>query len=48
MTSRKLIICFSASMVMHSPLILKMRQIFFLMSFMSLGVALLMASLSSQ
>ena len=40
MTSRKLIICLLASMVMRNPLLLKMRHISFLMS---LGVALVIA-----
>ena len=37
MTSRKLIICLLASMVMRSPLLLKMRHISFLMFSVSLG-----------
>ena len=44
MTSRKLIICLLASMVMRSLLFLKMRHISFLMFSVSLGVALVMAS----
>ena len=44
MTSRKLIISLLASMVMCSPLLLKMRHISFLMFSVSLGVALVMAS----
>ena len=40
MTSRKLIICLLASMVMRNPLLLKMRHISFLMFSVSLGVAL--------
>ena len=47
-TSRKLITCLLASMVMRSPLLLKMRHISFLMFSMSLGEALVMASPSSQ
>ena len=47
MTSRKLIICLLASMVMRSPLSLKMWHISFLMFSESLGVALVMASPSS-
>ena len=43
MTSRKLIICLLASMVMHNPLLLKMRHIS-----VSLGVALVIASPSSR
>ena len=46
-TSRKLIICLLASMVMRSPLLLKMRHISFLMFSVSLGEALVMASPSS-
>ena len=42
-TSRKLIICLLASMVMRSPLLLKMRHISFLMFSVSLGEALVMA-----
>ena len=48
MTSRKLIICLFASMVMRRPLLLKMRYISFLMFSVSLGVALVMASPSSR
>ena len=44
MTSTKLIICLLASMVMRSPLLLKMRHISFLKFSLSLGVALVMAS----
>ena len=44
MTSRKLITCLLASMVMRSPLLLKMRHISFLMFSASLGVASVMAS----
>ena len=44
MTSRKLITCLYASMVMCSPLLLKMQLISFLMFSVSLGVALVMAS----
>ena len=47
MTSRKLIIYLLASMVMRSPLLLKMQHISFLMFSVSLDVALVMASLSS-
>ena len=43
MTSRKLIICLLASMVMRNPLLLKMRHISFLM----FSVALVIASPSS-
>ena len=45
-TSRKLIICLLASLVMRSPLLLKMRYISFMMCSVSLdlGVALMMAS----
>ena len=42
--SRKLIICLLASMVMRSPLLLKMPHISFLMFSASLGVALVIAS----
>ena len=42
--SRKLIICLLASMVMRSPLLLKMRHISFLMFSVSIGVALVMSS----
>ena len=50
MTSRKLITCLFASMVMRSRLLLKMRHIYFLMFSVSLGVALclVMASPSSR
>ena len=48
MTSRKLITCLLASMVMRSPLLLKIRHIFFLMFSASLGVASVMASPSSR
>ena len=48
MTSRKLIICLLASMVMRRPLLLTMRHISFLMLSVSLGVALVMASPSSR
>ena len=48
MTSRKLIICLLASMVMRRLLLLKMRHISFLMLSVSLGVALVMASPSSR
>ena len=48
MTSRKLIICLLASMVMRNPLLLKMRHISFLMFSVSLGVALVIASPSSR
>ena len=48
MTSRKLIICLLASMVMRSPLLLKMRHISFLMFSVSPGEALVMASPSSR
>ena len=48
MTSRKLIICLLASMVIRSPLLLKMRHISFLMFSVSLGEALVMASPSSR
>ena len=47
-TSRKLIICLFASMVIRSLLLLKVWHIFFLMFSVSLGVALVMASPSSQ
>ena len=47
MTSRKLIICLLASMVMRNPLLLKMRHISFLMFSVFLGVALVIASPSS-
>ena len=40
MTSRKLIICLLASMVMRRPLLLKMRHISFVMFSVSLGVTL--------
>ena len=45
--SRKLI-CLLASMVMHSPLLLKMRHISFLVFSVSLGEGLVMASLLSR
>ena len=48
MTSRKLMICLLASMVMRSPLLLKTRQISFLVFSVSLGEALVMASPSSR
>ena len=48
MTSRKLIICLLASMVMRRPLLLKMRHVSFLMFSVSPGVALVMASPSSR
>ena len=48
MTSRKLIICLLASMVMRSPLLLKMPHISFLIVSKALAVALVMASPSSQ
>ena len=48
MTSRKLITCLLASMVMRSPLLLKMRHISFLMFSASLGVASVIASPSSR
>ena len=48
MTSRKLITCLFASIVMHSPLLLKMRHISFLMFSVFLGVALVMDSPSSR
>ena len=47
-TSMKLITCLLASMVMRSPLLLKMRHISFLMLSVSLGEALVMASPSSR
>ena len=47
-TSRKLIICLLASMVLRSPLLLKVRHISFLMFSVSLGVALVIASPSSR
>ena len=47
-TSRKLIICLLASMVMRSPLLLKMPHISFLIVSKALAVALVMASPSSQ
>lgn len=43
-TSRKLIICMLASMVIRNPLLLKMRHISFLMFSVSLGLALVIAS----
>ena len=48
MTSRKLITCFFASIVMRSPLSLKMRHISFLMFSVFQGVASVMASPSSR
>ena len=48
MTSRKVITCLFASMVMRSPLLLNMRHISFLMFSVFLGVVLVMASPSSQ
>ena len=48
MTSRKLIICLLASMVIRSPLLLKMRHMSFLMFSVSQGVVLVMASPSSR
>ena len=48
MTSRKLITCLFASIVMRSPLLLKKRHISFLMFSVFLGVALVMASPSSR
>ena len=48
MTSRKLITCFLASMVIPSPLLLNMRHISFLMFSASLGVASVMDSPSSR
>ena len=48
MTSRKLIICLLAFMVMRSPLLLKMWHISFLMFSVSVGVALVMAGPSSR
>ena len=48
MTSKKFIICLLASMVMRSPLLLKMRHISFLIFSVSLGEALVMASPSSR
>ena len=47
MTSRKLIICLLASMVMSNPLLLKMQHISFLMFSVSLGVVLVIAGVSS-
>ena len=44
MTSRKLITCLFAFIVMRSTLLLKMRDIYFLMFSVFLGVALVMAS----
>ena len=46
-TSRKLIIFLFASMVIRSPLRLKIRQISFFMFSVSLGVVLMVASPSS-
>ena len=48
MTSRKLIICLLASMVMRSSLLLKMWHISFLRFSVSLGVALVVTSPSSR
>ena len=48
MTSRKMIICLLASMVMRRQLLLKMRLISFLIFSVTLGVALVMASPSSR
>ena len=48
MTSRRLIICLLASMVMRRPLLLKMRHISSLIFSVSLGVALVMASPASR
>ena len=48
MTSRKVITCLFASIVMRCPLLLKMRHIYFLMFSVFLGVALVMASPSSR
>ena len=48
MTSRKMIICLLASMVMRRQLLLKMRHISFLIFSVTLGVALVMASPSSR
>ena len=48
MTSRKLMICLLASLVMRSPLLLKMRHISFLLFSVSLGEGLVMASPSSR
>ena len=48
MTSRKLIICLLAFMIMRNPLLLKMRHISFLMFSVFLGVALVIASPSSR
>ena len=48
MTSRKLITCLLASMVMRSPLALKMRHISFLIFSVTLGVASVVASPSSR
>ena len=47
-TSRELLIYLLASMVIRSPLWLKMRHISFLMFSVSLGVAFEMASPSSR
>ena len=47
-TSRKMIICLFASMFIRSLLSFKMWHISFLMFSVSLGVGLVMASLSSQ
>ena len=48
MTSRKLNIYLLASMVMRNPSLLKMRHISFLLFSVSLGVALVIPSPSSQ
>ena len=48
MTSRKLITCLLASMVMRYPLLLKMRHISSLMFSVALGVALVIAGPSSR
>ena len=48
MTSRKLITCLFASIVMRIQLLLKIRHISFLMFSVFLGVALVMASPSSR
>ena len=48
MTSRKLISCLFASIVMRSPLLLKMRHISFLIFSVFLAVALVIASPSSR
>ena len=48
MTSRKMIICLLASMVMRRQLSLKMRHISFLIFSVTLGVTLVMASPSPR